>query len=193
MRLDPLLNTKQDRAYAAYRCDECGVLTLGWTVPYPGNSPATKERLLQSEHVTWLPEVYSGKDFPDVPTHIGEAANEAHTCYSAQAYRAAILMARAVVEATAKDKGVATGTLAAKIDELHAQGHVRELIKDTAHEIRFLGNNMAHGDFVVEVTEDEAVDVLFFMDELLDEVYQAPARVQSRRAARQAAKQNPTP
>jgi len=62
------------------------------------------------------------------------------------------------------------------------------MIANTAHEIRHLGNDMAHGDFVEPVTRGQAADVLFFMDEVLDEVYQGPARVNARRASRIAAK-----
>lgn len=190
MRLDPLFDVDSEKAFAAYRCDECGVLSLGWMVAYRADREAMTAR---DADVTWLPERFSGKAYLDVPEHIASAASEAHTCFSAQAYRGAIILARAVVEATAKDKGATTGTLAAKIQKLYDDKHVRELIKDTADEIRHMGNDMAHGDFVDPVTRGEAEDVLVFMAELLDEVYQAPARVNARREerlARKAAAQN---
>ena len=144
--------------------------------------------------VHWLPERFSGKSYPDVPDHIASAASEAHTCFSAQAYRGAIILARAVVEATAKDKGAGKGSLAVKIEKLRDDGHVRELIKDTADEIRYMGNDMAHGDFVDPVTREDAEDVLAFMAEVLDEVYQAPARVNAQRTKRLARRVGtPTP
>lgn len=88
----------------------------------------------------------------------------------------AILMARTVVEATAKDKGIKTGSLVAKIDELARQGFIRPSTKDAAHEIRHFGNDMAHGD-IEEVPDSEDVqDVLVLMDEILSEVFQGPAR-----------------
>lgn len=140
----------------------------------------------EASDLEWQPDKVGGKSFPDVPEHIASAADEAHRCHSIGAQRAAILLGRSVVEATAKDKGCDEGGLAAKIDALETAGHIRNLIAETAHEIRYLGNNMAHGDFVEPATTDQAEDVLAFMDEVLNEVYQAPARVQARRATRQA-------
>ncbi|MBI9114298.1 DUF4145 domain-containing protein [Sanguibacter suaedae] len=135
-------------------------------------------------NLEWHPSKVEGKQFPDVPEHIASAADEAYRCFSISALRAAILLGRSVVEATAKDKGIVKGTLATKINGLEAAGHIRPLIAETAHEIRFLGNDMAHGDFIEPVSDGQAADVLAFMDEVLNEVYQGPARVNARRAAR---------
>lgn len=173
-------------------CGECRVMSLG---SHPTLVTGTKNAMDQAgAEVRWLPERFSGKAYPDVPAHIASAASEAHTCFSAQAYRGAIMLARAVVEATAKDKGAKTGTLAAKIEKLRDEGHIRELVKDTADEIRYMGNDMAHGDFIDPVTSEEAEDVLTFMAEVLDEVYQAPARLNAQRSKRLAQKAGtPTP
>jgi hypothetical protein len=141
----------------------------------------------------WTPREVAGKEFPDVPSHIGPAADEAHQCRSLQAYRASILLARAVIEATCKDKGITSGQLAAKIDKLEEKGFVRTFTKDAAHELRFLGNEMAHGDFVNPIDADDAEAVLDVMDEILDEVYQGPARVQRMKTKRAAKAAKPTP
>ncbi|MBW0270447.1 hypothetical protein ATM97_05185 [Nocardia sp. MH4] len=128
------------------------------------------------------------KAFPDVPIQIGAAAGEATGCFSVEHYRAAVILARAVVEATAKDKGFTKGTLADKIDAMQAAGRIRPHTKDAAHEIRYMGNDMAHGDFATTIEKDEADDVLNFMSEILEEIYQGPARVDRQRAARLAKK-----
>ena len=99
----------------------------------------------------------------------------------------AILMARTVIEATAKDKGILRGTLQSKIEELQASNWLREHIKESAHEIRHFGNDMAHGDITLSVDEMDVVEVLALMDEILNEVYQSHARlaaVRGRRLAR---------
>jgi hypothetical protein len=127
-----------------------------------------------------------------VPSHIGEAADEAYRCLSIKAYRAAALLARSVVEATAKEKGITKGNLVAKINELHKQQLIREYVKDAADEVRHLGNDMAHGDFVDTVEPEEADEALALMDEVLEEVFQSPARVMRARAARLAKKQTPS-
>jgi hypothetical protein len=43
------------------------------------------------------------------------------------------------------------------------QGLIRPHIKDAAHEIRLLGNNMAHGDFVDRVEPEGADEILELM------------------------------
>ena len=97
-----------------------------------------------------------------------------------------MILARAVLEATRKDKGAAGKDLYKRIDALHSAGLINELVKDEAHEVRLMGNDMAHGDFGTPVTESEAEEILALMGEVLEEVYQRPARLAERRAARQA-------
>lgn len=189
-RSDPHLSNRLGQYCMLFQCDECGAGSIGANAS--GNAAQAKMGLPMSQSLDWWPKRYEGKHYADVPDHIASAASEAHTCFSAQAYRAAILLARAVVEATAKDKGITSGTLASKIEGLHSAGHVRELVRDTADEIRFMGNDMAHGDFVEAVTETEAEDILTFMAEVLEEVYQAPARLNARRAERLARKAQET-
>ncbi|SNB59720.1 protein of unknown function [Streptomyces sp. PgraA7] len=94
-------------------------------------------------------------------------------------------LARAVVEATAKDRGIKTGTLEKKIDKLFEQQLIREYVRDAAHEVRFGGNEVAHGDLVAEPMDNvTAAEILGLMDEILDEVFQSPARVRRRKAQR---------
>lgn len=136
----------------------------------------------------WLPRLREVREFDDVPEHIGQAASEATLCLSVGAYRAVGSLARAVIEATAKDKGAGGGSLAGRIDALRNADHVREHTKEQAHEVRHFGNDMAHGDFVDPVTREEAEEVIELLAEILDEVYQSPARLQKRKLARLAKK-----
>ncbi|KUM32832.1 hypothetical protein AR539_12485 [Arthrobacter sp. EPSL27] len=99
-------------------------------------------------------------------------------CMSVSAHMSAILMARSVIEAVAKDNGIDSGSLFKKIDAMHSKGLITEFAKKTAHTIRTFGNDMAHGDFTVEVDAADAKGVLTFMDYILREVYQAPAELQ---------------
>jgi Domain of unknown function (DUF4145) len=107
-----------------------------------------------------------------VPTHIS-----AHKCNSIGSRRAATLMARSVVEATAKDKGFETGSLFAKIDAMEEAGILRRVVGHAAHSIRLFGNDMAHGDFIEPVGDDEANMVMSLMNLILDETYRIPAEV----------------
>ncbi|WP_446212162.1 DUF4145 domain-containing protein [Micromonospora sp. IBSANI012] len=162
----------------ALRCsnEACGRVIGG--VRHAGSSA----RVAQS----W-PTHVGGKSFPDVPSEIAAAADEAHRCFSIRAYRAAMAMARAVVEATAKEKGITSGSLEKKIDGLAAQGLIREDTREAAHAIRLVGNDAAHGDLASMVVEKEdAQEVLDLMDDILGEVFQSPAKVARVKASRAA-------
>jgi hypothetical protein len=174
---------------AAYVCDECNFMSIA-IAGRDGTSWRTEhgEWMDASSDLRWLPDQGAGRDFPDVPAHVAEAADEAYRCFSIGAYRGAVSLARSVVEATAKEKDITTGRLVDKIDKMHELGLVREHVKEAAHEIRHLGNDMAHGDFVDPVEREEAQEVLGLMAELLNEVFQSPARVERLREARLAKK-----
>ena len=177
----------------AFSCDECKWLSIGITGE-PSFMPGTQEAYLDTARpMGWLPNASTGREFAEVPEHIAAAASEAYECHSVQAYRAATLMARSVIEATAKEKGITTGRLIDKIDRLFDEGHTREHVRDGAHEVRHFGNDMAHGDFVKPVLQAESDEVLELMAEVLNDVFQSPARVARRKAAREAAKEAQQP
>jgi hypothetical protein len=134
--------------------------------------------------VEWIPQRPMGRRFEEVPDQISSAASEAFACHSINSNRAAILMARSVIEAVAKDKGFTKGNLLQKIDNLEEANLIHPNIKEMAHGVREFGNDMAHGDFIIPVTEEDAEDVLEFMSLLLSDVYQQPARLERLRSRR---------
>jgi hypothetical protein len=141
---------------------------------------------VRGDELRWRPSVTETKEYPDVPDHIAEAATEAYECDSCEHYRGSILLARAVIEATAKDKGITTGTLHSKIEAMATAGLIRTVIKDAAHGVRQLGNEMAHGDFVDPITAEESELVIRLMGEILNDVYQSPAAIAQAQQAAQA-------
>jgi hypothetical protein len=204
--------------FVFYSCDECGYGSLGMLSMNEDNYYDLRSRYDQAPNtqfltheesietmtavvnwyseslqpdVTWYPMMSIGREFEDVPQHIAEAASEAYSCFSIRSYRASILMARSVLEATAKDKGIDKGSLASKIDGLEKSGVISKQIQDEAHEIRYLGNDMAHGDFVEPVSEEDADDMLGFLATFLDYVYQMPAAIRRRQETRKNRGMNP--
>lgn len=171
------------RHQAAFACDECETLSVGFVFD---DQSVIGQAAFEQAQLHWEPSIVVGRQFPDVPDEIADAASEAHKCFSIEAYRASAALARSVVEATAKAKEITAGALYDKIEALHAAEHIRGHIKEAAHEIRHLGNEVAHGDFVVPVTREEAEEILVLMGEVLEEVFQSPARVAKRQAARKA-------
>lgn len=169
------------------KCDSCGRISAGVSDQPVRNAGTTVDylALAPDASITWYPRVGLAPEFPDVPEPIARAAKEAHSSQSINSSMAAILMARTVVEATAKEKGITTGSLLSKIDELASQSIIRDGTKDAAHEIRHLGNDMAHGDIADLPDQQDVADVLALMDEVLNEVFQGPAktaRLKARRA-----------
>jgi hypothetical protein len=159
------------------KCDACHRTSMGisYTPANAGNGVQAME-LSNDETFDWFPSRGQAPAFPDVPSHIAAAARESHAALSINAVMAAILMARTVVEATAKEEGITSGNLVAKIDALATASHIRDSTKDAAHVIRHFGNDMAHGDISDLPSTDDAKEVLTLMDEILNEVFQGPAR-----------------
>lgn len=169
----------------AYICDNCRALSIARaeveaiSMQAPAGSPISYGHHLESSPgLEWLPIHASGEAFPDVPAEIAEAANEAHRCASIGARRAAIMLARAVIEATAKDRGITKGVLQRKIEQMFEGQIIREHIRDAAHGIRDIGNEMAHGDpSRPAVTDLDVALTLDLMGEILNEVFQSPAKI----------------
>ncbi|MFC9121682.1 DUF4145 domain-containing protein [Streptomyces sp. NPDC057067] len=136
-----------------------------------------KERLPR-ETLEWEPTKIRRPAFPDVPKEIADTAGEAHACLSIGAPRGAVALARAVVEATAKAKGITVHNIAPKITAMRDQGFISPLTEQTSHQIRKDGNSIAHGDIGEDsMPLDDAEAILSFMDALLDEVFQRPAKL----------------
>jgi hypothetical protein len=132
----------------------------------------------------WWPKIGVVPSVDDVPPHITNAAREAYSSASVGNHMASILMARTVVEATAKAKGIKSGTLAHKINALREQQLIRPSIAEQAHEIRFMGNDMAHGDIDDQPTALDSEETLALMAEVLSEVFQGPAKLARLRGRR---------
>ncbi|MFE9255941.1 DUF4145 domain-containing protein [Streptomyces sp. NPDC006879] len=170
----------------AFQCDGCGRLSIATGRRESGGfDNGDAARLLVDGPSKWIPRQVGKRVYDDVPASIAGMAVEAHQCLSIEANRASVALARAVVEATAKDRGIKTGTLEKKIDKLFEQQLIREYVRDAAHEVRFGGNEVAHGDLVAEPMDNvTAAEILGLMDEILDEVFQSPAGVRRRKAQR---------
>jgi hypothetical protein len=169
----------------SFRCAACNGISVALINDRvaPGINLTAWMNNLDDNEFRWAPTAGSTRKYPDVPSHIADAATEAYECHVNHHYRAAILLARSVIEATAKDKGITSGTLYKKIEELAKQDFIRPRIKAVAHGIRDYGNDMAHGDFVEPVVAEESEIVIQLMGEILDEIFQSPARLDRVQAA----------
>jgi hypothetical protein len=150
---------------------------------------------VDEDKITVWPIVVARVDYPDVPDAIAGAAREAQQALAASAARASVVMARATLEATAKDKGITNGTLESKIEKLNAQGLISQDMKEVADEIRLAGNEAVHGDILYEpMSIADAKEITELMDAMLMRIYQEPAkvaRIRTNRLARQKKSQQP--
>lgn len=138
------------------------------------------------ELTSWSPPPMRPVDATFIPEGVAGFFKEAHDAFSISAYRAVLLLVRSVIEATAKEQGVTSGTLVQKVNKLHEEGLLRKGTKDMAHALRILGNDMAHGDIEATPTQEDADDALTIARFVLDDVYVADARradMLSRRAS----------
>ncbi|MXG27148.1 DUF4145 domain-containing protein [Streptomyces sp. YIM 132580] len=165
----------------AFRCssENCHRLSIGWSVLNRVNQLSSAKQLLPQSDLQWEPLSIRRPLFLEVPPEIAETASEAHACLSIGAARGAVALARSVVEATAKAQGITAHGIVAKIEALRDGGVISTLTAETSHQIRRDGNSIAHGDIGNEpVSVDDAQAIIEFMDALLDEVFQRPAKLQ---------------
>lgn len=187
----------QGRAAILHACVNCGgastvTANIDMTSIYHGDSDEII-RAFETNHFfeTWEPKKATWPSFDDVPAHIAQAASEAFACHSIGANHASVMIARAVVEAAAKDQGATAGSLVKKIEALHEDGKILKVMADAAHEIRYAGNDAAHGDFTAEpVDEADAEELLDFMSEFLRNIYATSARVGRWQKRREGKKQS---
>lgn len=182
-------------ACAPMVCSICRGQSIAFSTVGPEYAKNHLNAFFQSargDELRWRPSATESRRYPDVPSHIGDAATEAFECQSCEHYRGAILLARAVIEATAKDRGFNTGTLHNKIELMATGGVIRNVIKDAAHGIRQLGNGTAHGDFVDPVSVEESRLVIRLMEDILNDVYQSPAAIEQALEAARTRRQDAT-
>lgn len=175
---------------AAFTCPKCNRMNVAfWETDLdPGKTwdPLLIEQALEGEEasISWMPIPGIQKDFEHIPEEMASVSKEAWKCYSAQAYRGAVILARAVIEASAKAKGYEKGTLAAKIERMAENRIIREALANHANEIRHFGNEGAHGDLRSPIAPEDAKEVLVLMSEFLNELWQAPTRAELLRLRR---------
>lgn len=174
------------RMEVAGTCDACLRLNSAIGTRSARRSWTPQVGVLPREHLSeeaetmtiesWSPPPVRPVDTAFIPNGVAAYFKEAHDAFSVGAYRATLLLVRSVIEATAKDHGVVSGSLVQKVNALFDEGHIRKGTKEMAHALRILGNDMAHGDIDAVPTQEDADDALVIARFVLDDVYVADAR-----------------
>ncbi|TAH39868.1 MAG: DUF4145 domain-containing protein [Gammaproteobacteria bacterium] len=110
----------------------------------------------------------------DIPELIRTDLNEAKICFSAGAYRASAVMARRAMQVASLEKGATGDKLVSQIAQLQQNGKITTDLKEWADAVRWVGNDAAHPNGV-QVTKDDAEDVLHLAEQFLHVLYVAPA------------------
>lgn len=117
-----------------------------------------------------------------IPKEVADDYIEATRCIDVSAPRATVTQSRRAIQ----DACVLVGAdpkadLVDQIDELEKKRLINPGLKDIAHTIRMIGNWGAHpqGDHLKDVTSDDALEILKFTSEFLDEIFIRPARLKT--------------
>ncbi|WP_342315559.1 DUF4145 domain-containing protein [Lysobacter sp. FW306-1B-D06B] len=163
--------SSRDRVYdyRLFRCAGCGRGGIGVTSSYNNDYPAYAK--LES----FYPECAESLALPKaVPDGIAREFREAERCMDAQCFRAAAGLFRSVLDKTLRANGckVARGTsLAQQIDMAAKDGAITAARQRRAHEdIRALGNDVLHEDWVEINLEDVAV-AQKYAQRILEDLY----------------------
>lgn len=132
--------------------------------------------------IHWWP-LPQAKQSPDVPAEIASAFSEAATALSARCPRASAVMARRTLEAVTADQGQASGSLHERLKALASSGVLLPTLSDWASEVRLIGNAGAHYDPIETVSQEDAQQLLSFVQELLRYLYELPAELGRRRGS----------
>ena len=131
----------------------------------------------------------AGLSTPHTPAAVAFYLEQAYRSRTAGAYTAATAMYRAALEQFLRDQGYSSGTLAARIGAAvaAAPSWVQQLDPELMHALRTVGNWAVHlpgGDLASQAKLDQqlAQDAEHLLMDVLDEVYELPARRAERRA-----------
>lgn len=176
-----------EETYGVWTCAAClNPITGPATLDATGDVPVTSR--IQPQNV-WVPSY--GEDVPD---RVADDAREAHTCLSIGAWRAAAAMARRSIQSAAYNKECPRRIrlVVEQIDWLENKRLITPLMKDVAHQIRLGGNLGAHpdSDGLKDVDEEDAHELVRFMDDFIAFLYQIPARLEQAKE-RSAEKEQP--
>lgn len=160
-----------------FGCQQCTVV-IQRNVASEGSAP-------RYEGIHWWPAPGATDLDPEVPEPVGSAFAEGMRALSANCPRAAAVMFRGMLATVVQDKG---SDAAKKAPNLHQQlkameqeGTLHPSLVEWATEIRLVGNAGAHFDELAPVDRAEAADLARLCRQLINVVYETPARIRRAR------------
>jgi hypothetical protein len=140
------------------------------------------------EGIHWWPTPGASDLDPGVPEAVGSAFSEGMRALSANCPRAAAVMFRGMLATVVHDKGSdaakAAPNLHQQLKAMDQEGTLHPSLVEWATEIRLVGNAGAHFDELAPVERAEAADLARMCRQLINVVYETPARIRRARQAR---------
>ena len=169
-------NWLETESLVVYSCVNCGFPNIAVT------ETTAQEMSPYSNPISiikrWLPVEPIGKEFLYAPNNIAEIANEVHKCLEINANRAAVTLARSVIESIVNDQEDAHSneSLYIRLQTLANQGKLKKRTVEAATAIRLCGNNSVH-ETEVSVDRELAEIVVQILDSIIEDLYSQPELV----------------
>ena len=169
--------------FDVYKCGNCaGYVHVLWSA---SDRMAGFSGGIHAYHV--LPWPLSGK--PTGSKHWPEQVKrfwiQARQSQVGEIWDAASVMARSAMQVAFRDQGAEGRTLKDEVDDLAKKGLLPTVMKEWATELRLLGNEAAHPEIdQVDASPNDVRDVLEFLDQLLNYLYDLPATIREYRKRR---------
>lgn len=118
----------------------------------------------------------------ELPEDIERDRHEAWVCCNNGLHRAAVLLGRAALQRAVRTllEGSFRGDLHAEINKLYDLNRITQAQRDSAHEVRITGNDVAHPEELGTITQSEAKESLEFLDDFLHTTIVIPSKRESR-------------
>lgn len=115
----------------------------------------------------------------DIPPPINDEFLEANLCFAVGAYKACESMCQRVMESVCQDKKVA------RLNELLSKGVISQALFDRATEIRLWAGIVKHESLSGGVDEEDAKQLLTYLEVILNEVYVEQRRLEELKKKRE--------
>jgi hypothetical protein len=173
-----------------YKCYNCGSLVASDTgYYYKESTPRGDGEYIyicpHCHHPTYfsvgkqIPSPLLGEEVENLPDNVKKLYNEARECTGAGAYTAAVLACRKLLMHIAVEKGAKAGeSFKEYVEYLSNKGYIPPDGKGWVDHIRDKGNEANHE--IVIMSQDEAKDLITFLQMLLLFIYDFPSKVKAK-------------
>jgi hypothetical protein len=176
-------NTDKVLFFDTYKCGSCaGFVMVLWSSSEDFRRAVYTNRSLHDYYVLpWPLEIGDGSE--NWPAAVRRMWKQAHNALAGSNYDSAAIMARSALQAVTRHQKAVGANLYQEIEDLASKGVLPPVIKEWSHEVRELGNPVAHPEVSDDADDDhptdpkDAADILEFMDYLLKYIYDIPAQV----------------